>query len=69
MVMDFSGTAGQIREAFHTEIHYLEVNGEQHFANMSDPRIPEALAPAVAGIVSLHNFKPHTMAKPRIPKL
>jgi subtilase family serine protease len=61
MVIDFSGTAGQIREAFHTEIHYLEVNGEQHFANMSDPKIPEALAPAVLGVVSLHNFKPHPM--------
>ena len=27
-VIDFSGTAGQVREAFHTEIHNLEVNGE-----------------------------------------
>ena len=61
MVIDFSGTAGQIRNAFHTEIHFLEVKGEQHFANMSDPKIPEALAPAVQGVVSLHNFKPHAM--------
>src|SRR5208282_4876012 len=45
MVMDFSGTAGQVREAFHTEIHHLDVRGERHFANMSDPQIPEALAP------------------------
>jgi subtilase family serine protease len=58
MVIDFSGTAGQIREAFHTEIHELEVNGTEHFANMSDPKIPAALAPVVAGVVSLHNFKP-----------
>jgi subtilase family serine protease len=61
MVIDFSGTAGQIRKAFHTEIHYLQVKGEQHFANVSDPQIPEALAPAVQGVVSLHNFKPHAM--------
>jgi subtilase family serine protease len=61
MVIDFSGTAGEVREAFHTEIHYLDVNGEQHFANVSDPEIPAALAPAVAGVVSLHNFKPHAM--------
>ena len=27
MLIDFSGTAGQIREAFHTEIHNLDVNG------------------------------------------
>jgi subtilase family serine protease len=58
MVIDFSGTAGQIREAFHTEIHYLEAGGEQHFANMTDPKIPAALAPAVVGVVSMHNFKP-----------
>ena len=34
------------------------VNGVAHFANMSDPQIPAALAPAVVGIVSLHDFKP-----------
>src|SRR6202453_4458172 len=55
MVIDFSGTAGQIRDAFHTEIHNLDVHGEKHYANMSDPQIPAALAPAVVGVVSLHN--------------
>ena len=65
MVIDFSGTAGQVLAAFHTEIHKLSVNGEDHIANMSDPKIPEALAPVVAGIVSLHNFRPHPMTKPR----
>lgn len=65
MVIDFSGTAGQIREAFHTEIHELDVNGAQHFANMSDPKIPAALAPAIEGVVSMHNFKPHAMMERR----
>ncbi len=65
MVIDFSGNAEQIRKAFHTEIHYLEVSGEQHIANMSDPEIPVALAPAIAGVVSLHNFKPHADYKRR----
>jgi subtilase family serine protease len=58
LVIDFSGTAGQVRSAYHTEIHNLEVNGAKHFANMSDPQIPAALAPAVVGIVSLHDFRP-----------
>jgi hypothetical protein len=58
MAIDFSGTAGQVREAFHTEIHNLEVKGERHIANMRDPQIPSALAPAIVGIVSLHDFKP-----------
>jgi len=63
MVIDFSGTAGEIREAFHTEIHHLEVKGKQYFANMSTPQIPRALAPAVVGVVSMNNFRPQAMNK------
>jgi subtilase family serine protease len=66
MVVDFSGTAAQIQSAFHTEIHKLLVDGKEHIANMSDPQIPEALAPAVAGITSLHDFHPHSNLKPRV---
>ena len=58
LLIDFSGTAGQVREAFHTEIHHLAVNGVSHIANISDPQIPAALAPAVVGIVSLNDFRP-----------
>jgi subtilase family serine protease len=65
MSIDFSGTAGQVSAAFHTEIHNLSVNGKDHIANMRDPRIPEALAPVVAGIVSLHDFRPRSMRRPR----
>src|ERR1035438_4437145 len=63
MSIDFSGNAGQVRSAFHTAIHYLDVNGSRHVANMSDPQIPEALAPAVAGVVSLHDFQPRAMKR------
>ncbi|HLN48410.1 MAG TPA: protease pro-enzyme activation domain-containing protein, partial [Steroidobacteraceae bacterium] len=65
MVIDFSGNAGEVREAFRTEIHNLEVKGAAHIANMSDPQIPAALAPAVVGVVSLHDFRPRAMNKPR----
>jgi subtilase family serine protease len=61
-VIEFSGTAGQVRQAFHTEIHKFEINGEEHFANTTDPRIPAGLAPRVKGIASLNNF-------PRIPMI
>jgi len=61
LLIDFSGTAGRIEEAFHTEIHNLNIKGERHIANMSDPKIPAALAPAVVGVVSLHDFPPHPM--------
>ena len=55
-VLEFSGSASQVQEAFHTTIHKYIVNGEQHWANASDPMIPTALAPAVAGVRSLNNF-------------
>lgn len=61
MSIDFSGTAGQVLAVFRTEIHHLSVNGEDHIANMGDPQMPEALAPVVTGIVSLHDFRPHSM--------
>jgi hypothetical protein len=63
ILIDFSGTAGQVRQAFRTPIHQLEVNGVKHIANMGDPQIPVALAPAVVGVVSLHDFRPHSMRK------
>src|SRR5208282_4885324 len=52
-VIEFSGTAGLVRQAFHTEIHQYVVNGQAHWANASNPQIPAALAPVVAGINSL----------------
>lgn len=55
-VIEFSGSAGQVRSAFHTEIHKYVVNGEARMANASDPKIPAALAPVVLGPVSLNNF-------------
>ncbi|MGZ5529123.1 MAG: Ig-like domain repeat protein, partial [Limisphaerales bacterium] len=60
-VIEFSGTAGLVKQAFGTAIHRYAANGEEHWANASDPSIPTALTPLVGGIVSLHNFprKPH----------
>src|SRR5208282_3617967 len=57
-VIQFSGTAGQVQEAFHAPINSYLVNGKQHWANVNDPSIPTALTPAVAGVASLHNFHP-----------
>jgi subtilase family serine protease len=65
MLIDFSGTAGQVSAAFHTEMHRLSVDGNDHIANMSDPKIPQALAPVVAGVVSLHDFRPRAARQPR----
>jgi hypothetical protein len=54
--IEFSGTASQVQQAFHTEIHRYVLDGEEHIANSSDPQIPETLSSMVVGIESLHNF-------------
>jgi subtilase family serine protease len=66
LIIDVSGTAGQLREAFHTEIHNYMVNGKQHIANASVPEVPAALASVVAGFTSLHDMMPKPlMIKPK----
>lgn len=61
MMVIFSGTAGRVNEAFHTEIHNLNVRGEKHIANMSAPQVPAALAPVIGGFRSLNDFLPKPM--------
>ena len=63
MAIDFSGTAGQVRTALHTDIHYLDVNNVTRFANVSDPQIPAALAAAVVGVTALNNIPPKPMMR------
>ena len=45
MLIDFAGTAAQVRDAFHTEIHRYNVDGVEYTANASDPEIPAGLEP------------------------
>jgi hypothetical protein len=59
--IEFSGNVGQVRGAFQTEIHRYLVDGTSHQANVSDPQIPAALAPVVAGVASLSNFASKSM--------
>jgi len=56
VVIEFSGTAGQVQQAFHAQIHKFVVNGAAHWANATEQQIPSALASAVAGVHTLHNF-------------
>jgi subtilase family serine protease len=58
LTIDVSGTAAQLREAFHTEIHRYIVNGTPHIANATPPKVPAALSPVIAGFVSLSDFMP-----------
>jgi subtilase family serine protease len=61
--IEFSGTADTVASAFHTRIHTYVVKGEQHYANASNPQIPAALTPVVAGVLSLHNFVKQSSAR------
>jgi subtilase family serine protease len=63
LFVDFSGTAGQVAQAFHTEIHRYRVSGQDHFANSGDPYIPTALAPVVSGFRALNDFHPHPQVR------
>jgi trimeric autotransporter adhesin len=62
-VIEFSGTMGQLENAFHSSIHSFDVNGEHHFANMSDPKIPAALAPIIKGLAHLNDFHPKPQSR------
>jgi subtilase family serine protease len=53
----FSGTLGRLNEAFATHIHRYRWHGEEHLANSTNPSIPRALAPVVAGFASLNDFR------------
>jgi hypothetical protein len=63
--VSFSGTAGQVQSAFHTEMHYYSVDGKSYYANASEPAVPAALADVVLGFNSLDNChpKPHTVIR------
>ncbi len=61
-LIEFSGTAGQLRDAFHTQIHQYNVQNEIHYANANDIAIPQALAALVYGVSPLNNFR----AKPYV---
>ncbi|HZD75841.1 MAG TPA: protease pro-enzyme activation domain-containing protein, partial [Acidobacteriaceae bacterium] len=56
--IEFSGTAGQIESAFATKVHSFQLDGVPHISNVTDLQIPAALAPVVAGISPLNDFRP-----------
>ena len=62
-IVEFSGTAAQVQQAFHTQIHRYQVKGVEHIANDRDPQIPQALAPVITGVASLHDFFPKPQSR------
>ncbi len=58
MVIEFSGRSNQVETAFHTQLHRFSIDGQEHVANVSEPMIPSALAPVIAGVSPLNDFYP-----------
>jgi subtilase family serine protease len=59
-MISFSGIAGSLEQAFHTEIHTLNVHGATHVSNISEPSVPASLGGLIAG-VQMADFKPHPL--------
>jgi subtilase family serine protease len=61
--IDFSGTAGQIKAAFHAQeaVYSVGTNKENHIANTGDIRIPSAIGSVVAGVMGLNDFHPKAL--------
>lgn len=63
----FSGTVGQVEQAFHTSVHSYLAKSVQYHRNATDLKIPAALAPVVAGLSPLNDFRAkaqQTVSKP-----
>ncbi len=58
MSIAFAGNVGQVENAFHTRIHQFNADGEEFFSNVTEPRIPAALAPVVSGVARLNTIMP-----------
>ncbi len=54
--LEFSGTAAQVREALHSEIHQYEVQGKTYYSVAADISVPEAVAPLIRGFAPLNTF-------------
>jgi hypothetical protein len=66
--VSFSGTVGQVRETFDTEVHWYNVDGRSHFANVRDASIPAELEPMVYTLKGLDDLPAQRAVryKPRI---
>ena len=51
----FSGTVGQVEQAFSTQMHSYTLNNQKFVANSTDIQLPAALSAVVKGVVRLHS--------------
>jgi uncharacterized protein (TIGR03437 family) len=62
-----SGAAQAVEQALGTQIHSYVVNGEQHYANATEPSIPASLSGVVTAIRGLTDFRLRPAVRPRGP--
>jgi subtilase family serine protease len=62
--LPFFGNKMQVEGALHTQIHLFAIANEQHYANVSAPSVPAALASAIAAIRGLNDFHPRPGVHP-----
>ena len=63
----FSGTVGQVEQAFQTQMHYYNIGGKKLFAPNSALSIPSAFSSVVAHVGNLSNFRPRAQYVPFHP--
>jgi subtilase family serine protease len=57
----FSGTVNQVEQAFATQMHYYQVNGNKHFAPSTALSLPTTIASTVVAVRNLDDFRPKPM--------
>jgi hypothetical protein len=55
-MIEFSGSAGQVRQALHTQIHEYAAGGRSFYANDREIRIPEGISPLIRNFAPLNTF-------------
>jgi subtilase family serine protease len=58
MQIDFSGNAGLVKQAFHTQLNHYALNKTSHIANATDISVPSALKDVVVGVAGINDIHP-----------
>lgn len=59
----FDGTAGQVANAFGTELHRYTSGSRSHFAPATDVSVPASLAPMVTTVLHLSDLRAHAYTR------
>ena len=59
--IDFSGTAGAVKRAFHTQENHYTLNNVSHISNAADISVPVALKDVVVGVAGLNDLHPQPL--------